>query len=123
MASVPFHVVCRRAGMTRDLGVALFTEIARALLSGQSVRVPGFGTFSLKERKGRTFMGRSFGEQKLMTIKRSFRLKFKPAEGIQATIDKIMLAEPAASPEEEDVRRNRLTLDIDEVKPEDATEL
>jgi DNA-binding protein HU-beta len=63
---------------------AVTTVIKRALKSGDSVGLTGFGTFSTMKRKARNGTNPSTGKKMLIPAKRV--PKFKPGKGLKAEV-------------------------------------
>ncbi len=65
---------------------AAIDSIAEALAGGESVRLIGFGTFSVVERKART--GRNPQTGKAIKIQARKVVRFKPGSGLAAAANK-----------------------------------
>lgn len=64
---------------------AVFDSITDALKKGDEVRLVGFGTFSVSERKASTGRNPRTGEP--MTIKASSQPKFKAGKGLKDAVN------------------------------------
>ena len=64
---------------------AVFAEIVRALNGGQEVRLPGFGSFGVSERKATTGRNPQTGVEIKIPPSRSVR--FKPSKGLKDTVN------------------------------------
>ncbi len=64
---------------------AIFGAISTALAKGDSVRLVGFGTFSVSKRKAS--VGRNPRTREPMTIKASSQPKFKPGKGLKDSVN------------------------------------
>ncbi len=77
--------VAKDAGITKkDAEAALEAAVEamkKAIKKDKTFRYPGFGTFSLKERKARTGVNPRTGEK--IKIKKSKSVSFKPAQGFK----------------------------------------
>lgn len=65
----------------KDLIDATFEEITKAIKKDKRFQVPGFGTFSVKQRKARTGRNPKTGEE--IKIKASKTVGFKPAPSLK----------------------------------------
>ncbi len=65
---------------------AVFQIIADALIAGDRVALPQFGTFEIKERPART--GRNFRTGEVMDIPVSKTITFKPASHLKTAFKK-----------------------------------
>ncbi|HYN22966.1 MAG TPA: HU family DNA-binding protein [Thermoanaerobaculia bacterium] len=83
-------VVERVEGLTRrqagEAFEAVFDAIASALRSGEGAKVPGFGSFSLSERKARKGRNPATGES--INIKASKSVRFKVGKELKETVNK-----------------------------------
>lgn len=61
-----------------------FDEALKALLAGETVKVSGFGVFTLKNRKERVGTSPNTGEK--ITIPAAKTIGFKPAKSLKATL-------------------------------------
>jgi DNA-binding protein HU-beta len=81
--------VADNSGLTKaDAGKAVeavFDSIAGALKRGDEVRLVGFGTFSVSQRKAST--GRNPRTGETMTIKASSQPKFKAGKGLKDSVN------------------------------------
>ncbi len=64
---------------------AVFDAISASLKKGNEVRLVGFGTFSVSQRKASTGRNPRTGEP--MTIKASTQPKFKAGKGLKDTVN------------------------------------
>ena len=64
---------------------AVFDSITGALKKGDEVRLVGFGTFSVSQRKAST--GRNPRTGETMTIKASSQPKFKAGKGLKDSVN------------------------------------
>lgn len=64
---------------------AIFGAISTALAKGDSVRLVGFGTFSVSKRKAS--VGRNPRTREPMTIKASSQPKFKPGKRLKDSVN------------------------------------
>lgn len=64
---------------------AVFGTISTALQKGDEVRLVGFGTFSISQRKASTGRNPRTGEP--MTIKASIQPKFKAGKGLKDAVN------------------------------------
>ena len=64
---------------------AVFDVITEAIVSGDTVRVPGFGIFEVSERKGRTGRNPQTGEE--IEIAASRLPKFKAAKALKDAVN------------------------------------
>lgn len=64
---------------------AVFDSISAALKNGDEVRLVGFGTFSVSQRKAST--GRNPRTGETMTIKASAQPKFKAGKGLKDSVN------------------------------------
>lgn len=64
---------------------AVFDSISTALKKGDEVRLVGFGTFSVSQRKAST--GRNPRTGETMTIKASAQPKFKAGKGLKDSVN------------------------------------
>ncbi|WP_340264084.1 HU family DNA-binding protein [Sphingobium mellinum] len=64
---------------------AVFDSISAALKKGDEVRLVGFGTFSVSQRKAST--GRNPRTGETMTIKASAQPKFKAGKGLKDSVN------------------------------------
>jgi DNA-binding protein HU-beta len=65
---------------------AVFDVIADALRSGEGAKIPGFGSFSLSERKARKGRNPATGES--ISIKASKAVRFKVGKELKETVNK-----------------------------------
>jgi len=83
------HVAASVAGITKkQAGEALdavFGYISKQLADGDRVQVPGFGTFTVSERKAR--QGRNPKTNEPMTIPASKGVRFKPGKGLKDVVN------------------------------------
>ena len=81
--------VAESSGLSKnDAGKAVegvFDSISAALKKGDEVRLVGFGTFSVSQRKAST--GRNPRTGETMTIKASAQPKFKPGKGLKDSVN------------------------------------
>mgnify|MGYP001584714346 CR=1 FL=1 len=63
---------------------ATFNEIARSMRKDERFAYPGFGTFSLRERKAR--VGRNPQTGETIQIKKSKTIGFRPAKSLKETL-------------------------------------
>ncbi|EWY39838.1 transcriptional regulator [Skermanella stibiiresistens SB22] len=81
--------VADQTGQTKaDAGKAVdaaFTVITQALASGDEVKVPNFGSFSVAERAAREGRNPQSGEK--ITIAASKQAKFSAAKGLKDTLN------------------------------------
>lgn len=81
--------VADASGLSRnDAGKAIdavFDTISNALKKGDEVRLVGFGTFSVSQRKASTGRNPRTGEP--MEIKASSQPKFKPGKGLKDAVN------------------------------------
>ena len=69
-----------------EKAVNLFTEtVAEALTKGESVRIPGFGTFEVTERAARECRNPRTGET--MIVEASKSPKFKPSKALKDCVN------------------------------------
>ncbi len=64
---------------------AVFEYIMGSLAKGESVQIPGFGTFNISYRPERA--GRNPRTGEAMTIKASNAVRFKPAKGLKDAVN------------------------------------
>ena len=81
--------VAERSGLSKsDASKAVegvFDSISAALKKGDEVRLVGFGTFSVSQRKAST--GRNPRTGETMTIKASAQPKFKAGKGLKDSVN------------------------------------
>ena len=65
---------------------AVFTAITEALGNGDTISIPGFGSFSIGERAART--GRNPQTGKALQIPDSKVIKFKAGKALKETVNK-----------------------------------
>ena len=65
---------------------AIFDAMAAALKSGDTAKVPGFGSFSISERAARK--GRNPATGEAIKIKASKSVRFKPGKELKETVNK-----------------------------------
>lgn len=68
----------------REILDATFSEISDKLKAGDEVRLHGFGTFSISERKERKGRNPQTGAEILIPASRS--IKFKPASALKSVV-------------------------------------
>lgn len=69
-----------------EKAVNLFTEtVVEALTKGESVRIPGFGTFEVTERAARECRNPRTGET--MIVEASKSPKFKPSKALKDSVN------------------------------------
>jgi DNA-binding protein HU-beta len=77
-------------GLTRrqaaDAFDAIFGSIAAALKSGDTAKIPGFGSFAISERAARKGRNPATGES--IKIKASKSVRFKPGKELKETVNK-----------------------------------
>lgn len=64
--------------------VAVFTSIKEALLSGETLTIRGFGTFSLRYQRARK--GRIIRSGETIPIPPRLRVSFDPSDNLQAAV-------------------------------------
>ena len=64
---------------------AVFAAIADAVRSGESAKVPGFGSFSLSQRAART--GRNPATGQTINIRASKSVRFKPGKELKESVN------------------------------------
>jgi DNA-binding protein HU-beta len=64
---------------------AVFAAIADAVRSGESAKVPGFGSFSLSERAARK--GRNPATGQTINIRASKSVRFKPGKELKESVN------------------------------------
>lgn len=83
------EAVYREIGLSRvessDLVEAVINHISDALLRGESVKLAGFGTFSLRDKKERMGRNPKTGEAVPITPRRV--LVFKPSQVMRERVD------------------------------------
>lgn len=67
--------------LVKDIIDATFEEIAKAIKKDKRFQVPGFGTFTVRQRKARTGRNPKTGET--LKIKASKTIGFKPAPSLK----------------------------------------
>jgi len=86
--SVTERVYSRVEGLTRQQArqvvEAVFGAITESLGEGETIRVPGFGSFSVSERAARKGRNPATGES--ITIKASKSVRFKPSRELKASL-------------------------------------
>ena len=65
---------------------AVFAAIEEALVNGDEVKIAGFGTFKVKERKERT--GRNPRTKEEIIVPASKTLAFSPAKALKEAVNK-----------------------------------
>ena len=65
---------------------AIFDTLEESLSSGEEIRLVGFGSFSVTQRKSRTGRNPQTGE--LMTIPANKTIKFKPGKELSEKVQK-----------------------------------
>ena len=65
---------------------AVFDSIQEALANGEEVKIAGFGTFKVKERKART--GRNPRTKEEIIVPASNALSFSPAKALKDAVNK-----------------------------------
>ena len=93
IAAVAGSTGLSKADTERAVGTALET-IQNTLRSGEKVTLPGFGTFSVTERKART--GRNPQTGASIKIAASKAPKFTSGAGLKAAVNSTGKAKPAA---------------------------
>jgi DNA-binding protein HU-beta len=82
-------VVAEKAGVTKaqagDAVDAVFDAISGALQGGDEVRLVGFGTFSVSQRKATTGRNPATGAE--IKIPASKQAKFKPGKGLKDSLN------------------------------------
>ncbi len=82
-------IVAYETGVSRSLAEAgadaLFKAIAAALHDGATVRIRGFGTFEVRERKAR--MGRNPRTGEPVSIPAAKSPAFRPARGLKQAVN------------------------------------
>ncbi|MGV3739921.1 MAG: HU family DNA-binding protein [Gammaproteobacteria bacterium] len=82
--------IASEAGITKAAAAknldAMITIIKKALKKGESVVIPGFGSFMVSERKERT--GRNPQTGAVIKIKAQNSPKFKPGKGLKDAVAK-----------------------------------
>lgn len=82
-------VVAEKAGLTKaqagDAVDAVFDAITASLKKGEEVRLVGFGTFAVSQRKATT--GRNPATGATINIPASTQAKFKPGKGLKDSIN------------------------------------
>jgi len=88
-ADIVDHVAASVAGITKKQASealdAVFDYISKQLADGDRVQVPGFGTFTVSERKER--QGRNPKTNEPMTIPASKSVRFKPGKGLKDSVN------------------------------------
>lgn len=83
------EAVYREIGLSRsesaDLVESVIDHISDALLRGESVKLAGFGTFSLRDKKERMGRNPKTGEAVPITSRRV--LSFKPSQVMRERVD------------------------------------
>lgn len=89
-ADIVDGVMNRVEGLTRRQAAeameAVFDSIVAALKSGESAKVPGFGSFSLSERAARKGRNPATGES--INIKASKSVRFKVGKELKEAVNK-----------------------------------
>ena len=67
-----------------DLVDGLFEDILAAVVSGEAVKIPGFGQFKVRDRAARMARNPATGEQVKVPAKRVF--KFLPAKALKEAV-------------------------------------
>jgi DNA-binding protein HU-beta len=67
-----------------DLVDGLFDDILAAVVSGEAVKIPGFGQFKVRDRAARMARNPATGEQVKVPAKRVF--KFLPAKALKEAV-------------------------------------
>lgn len=82
-------VVAEQARLTKknaEVAInATFVAIGEALVAGEEVRIPGFGTFVVKERAARTGLNPATGEK--IEIKESKAVGFKASKNLKDSLN------------------------------------
>ena len=82
-------VVAEQARLTKknaEVAInATFVAIGEALVAGEEVRIPGFGTFVVKERAARTGLNPSTREK--IEIKESKAVGFKASKNLKDSLN------------------------------------
>ena len=83
--------ICARTGMSREMALdaleASMASIKESILKGEEVTLRGFGTFGLKERKGR--LARNIAKNTTVIVPAHKVVSFKPAAGLEEEVVKI----------------------------------
>lgn len=89
------EAIYREIGLSRsesaDLVEAVIEEIIEALIRGESVKLAGFGTFSLRDKAER--MGRNPKTGKAVPITPRRVLTFKPSQVVRERVNVALTAE------------------------------
>lgn len=84
ITAITNEVDISKAGAGRVLDV-LVAEIAKSLTVGEDVKIPGFGTFHVKDREART--GRNPATGQTIQIPASKAVVFKPAKALKDLVN------------------------------------
>ncbi len=84
ISSVADHSGLSKADASKAVE-AVFETVTKTLSSGGEVRLVGFGTFSVTQRKASTGRNPRTGEK--MTIKASTQPKFKAGKGLKDAVN------------------------------------
>jgi len=86
------HSIYREIGLSQkessELVKSIFTKIESALVSGETVKLAGFGTFATRDKSER--IGRNPKTGKAVVIAPRRVLSFKPSEKLNARINKTL---------------------------------
>ena len=85
LSQVVFEAIGLSSNLCDDLVVSFFNEIKEALVRGENVKIPGFASFHLRDKKARPGRNPKTGEEAEVSARRV--VTFKPSRALRHLID------------------------------------